>query len=71
MHPVLDRVAIHGFTLRGWLLRKGKDYRRLASAARADAGTQGEPTALLWERAAEACDGVLADLEKSTLPERS
>jgi hypothetical protein len=59
MRSILDVPGIAGFTLKGWIKRKGDGYRRLAYAVRADAGTQGEPTAALWDARAEVCEDLL------------
>lgn len=69
MRSILDVGGIAGFTLRGWLKRKGDGYRRLAYAVRTDAGTQGEPTAALWDARAEVCDSLLLELEKCEYPQ--
>jgi len=50
-HPILDAAGLHGYTLRGWILRKAEGCRRVAGAMRADAGTQAEP--VLWDAEAE------------------
>jgi hypothetical protein len=69
MRSILDVPGIAGFTLKGWIKRKGDGYRRLAAAVRADAGSQGESTAALWDARAEVCEGLLLELEKCPYPD--
>lgn len=65
---VLDIATIKGFTLRGWLERKVKGCHRQAQALRADAGSQAEPEARVWEMKAEAIREVIADIERIDWP---
>lgn len=67
-HPVLDVVAIKGWTLRGWLVRCSKAFRNQAASLRADTA-QSEPLARENEARAEALEHLLLDLETSSLPD--
>lgn len=68
INPVLDQVTLKGFTLRGWLERCSKAYRRHASALRADTA-QTAPEAREYEARAEALEHLILDLETASLPE--
>ena len=68
IHPVLDRVAVNGFTLRGWIERGAKACRRHASALRADTA-QSDPLAREWDAKAQALENLILDLEAASLPE--
>lgn len=69
-HPILDAAALHGFTLRGWILRKAEGCRRVAQALRADAGTQAEPEARAWVSKAQVLEELLAEMEDCAFTEK-